>query len=56
MTMPPIAEAIGVSAPDPRLGEHAAAVVRIKPGHVMPTLNETRAHFDQAGLAKQKWP
>jgi acyl-CoA synthetase len=54
--LPAVAEAVVVAAPDPRLGEHAAAVLRIKPGHVMPTLGEIRDHFERAGVAKQKWP
>ena len=56
LTMPGIAEAVVVAAPDERLGEHAAAVVRLRPGHRAPTPEELRAHFDRAGLAKQKWP
>lgn len=54
--MPAVAEAVVVSAPDARLGEHAAAVLRLKAGHVMPTLTEVREHFERAGVAKQKWP
>jgi acyl-CoA synthetase (AMP-forming)/AMP-acid ligase II len=54
--MPGVAEAVVVSAPDARLGEHAAAVLRLLPDHPMPTLEEVREHFDRAGLAKQKWP
>lgn len=54
--MPAVAEAVVVSAPDARLGEHAAAVLRIKAGRVMPTLGEVREHFERAGVAKQKWP
>jgi acyl-CoA synthetase (AMP-forming)/AMP-acid ligase II len=54
--MPGVAEAVVVSAPDPRLGEHAAAVLRLLPGQPMPTLEQVREHFDRAGLAKQKWP
>lgn len=56
LAMPGVAEAVVVAAPDPRLGEHAAAVLRLKPGHVMPTMEQMRAHLDAAGLAKQKWP
>ncbi|WP_328358838.1 AMP-binding protein [Mycobacterium sp. NBC_00419] len=56
LTMPAVAEAVVVAAPEPRLGEHAAAVVRIREGHTMPTLQEVRAHFEQAGAARQKWP
>ncbi len=33
MAMPAVAEAVVVSAPDARLGEHAAAVLRVKAGH-----------------------
>lgn len=54
--MPAVAEAVVVSAPDARLGEHAAAVLRIKADHVMPTLDEVREHFERTGVAKQKWP
>lgn len=54
--LPAVAEAVVVAAPDSRLGEHAAAVLRVKPGHVMPTLSEVRDHFERAGVAKQKWP
>ncbi|EFC83987.1 AMP-binding protein [Parafrankia sp. EUN1f] len=56
LTMPGVAEAAVVAAPDARLGEHAAAVLRLQDGAVLPTLDEVRAHFQQAGLARQKWP
>ncbi|QIX52633.1 AMP-binding protein [Rhodococcus sp. DMU1] len=54
--LPGVAEAAAVAAPDSRLGEHVAAVLRLKPGHTMPTMDEVREHFDRAGVAKQKWP
>ncbi|WP_199748108.1 AMP-binding protein, partial [Actinomadura sp. WAC 06369] len=54
--MPGVAEAAVVSAPDARLGEHAAAFVRPRPGERAPTLEEIRAHLEKAGLARQKWP
>ncbi|EHI12778.1 AMP-binding protein [Mycolicibacterium thermoresistibile] len=54
--MPAVAEAVVVAAPDPRLGERTAAVVRVKPGHAMPTLDEVRDHFERTGVARQKWP
>jgi acyl-CoA synthetase (AMP-forming)/AMP-acid ligase II len=54
--LPAVAEAVVVAAPDARLGERAAAVLRIKPEHVMPALSEVREHFERAGVAKQKWP
>jgi len=56
LEMPAIAEAVVVAAPDKRLGERTAAVVRIKPGLVMPTLSEVQQHFADAGTARQKWP
>ncbi|OBK70275.1 AMP-binding protein [Mycobacterium sp. 1274761.0] len=54
--MPAVAEAVVVAAPDERLGERAAAVLRIRDGHETPTLDEVRAHFKAAGVAIQKWP
>ena len=45
-----------VAAPDERLGEHAAAFVRLREGAPAPTLEDVRAHLAAAGLAKQKWP
>ncbi|ADT98611.1 MULTISPECIES: AMP-binding protein [Mycolicibacterium] len=54
--MPAVAEAVVVAAPDERLGEHTAAVLRIRDGHVMPSLDDVRAHFRTAGAATQKWP
>jgi acyl-CoA synthetase len=58
--MSAVAEAAVVAAPDARLGEHAAAFIRLKPGlsaQSAPTLDQMRAHLrDVAGLARQKWP
>jgi acyl-CoA synthetase len=56
LSMPSVAEAVVVAAPDTRLGEHAAAVLRIRPDHEMPTLDDLRDHFARAGVARQKWP
>ncbi len=56
LTMPAVAEAVVVSAPDARLGEHAAAVLRVREGHDMPTMDDVHEHFERAGVAKQKWP
>ncbi|MFD6858714.1 AMP-binding protein [Rhodococcus sp. NPDC060090] len=56
LALPSVAEVAVVSAPDERLGEHAAAVLRLHPGHTLPTLDDVRSHFAQAGVAKQKWP
>jgi acyl-CoA synthetase (AMP-forming)/AMP-acid ligase II len=51
-----VAEAAVVAVPDPRLGERAAAVLRMLPGWSAPSLAEVRLHFGRAGLARQKWP
>jgi acyl-CoA synthetase (AMP-forming)/AMP-acid ligase II len=56
LAMPQVAEAVVVAAPDARLGERAAAVLRTKAGQAMPTLDEVRAHFERAGVTRQKWP
>jgi acyl-CoA synthetase (AMP-forming)/AMP-acid ligase II len=56
LAMPQVAEAVVVAAPDARLGERTAAVLRTKAGHAMPSLNDVRAHFERAGVARQKWP
>ncbi|WP_137149773.1 AMP-binding protein [Mycolicibacterium sp. CR10] len=56
LAMPMVAEAVVVAVPDDRLGERTAAVLRTRDGHAMPTLEEVRAHFAQAGVARQKWP
>lgn len=54
--MPQVAEAVVVGVPDARLGERAAAVLRTRDGAEMPTLDAVRAHFERAGVARQKWP
>jgi acyl-CoA synthetase (AMP-forming)/AMP-acid ligase II len=51
-----VAEVAVVAAPDERLGEHAAAFVRLRDGGAALTLDDVRAHLAEAGLAKQKWP
>jgi acyl-CoA synthetase len=51
-----LAEVSVIAAPDERLGERAAAVIRLRPGSVMPSLDDVRAHLASAGLARQKWP
>jgi acyl-CoA synthetase len=56
LAMPAVAEAVVVAAPDARLGERTAAVLRVKAGHEMPTIEKVRDHFKRAGVAAQKWP
>lgn len=54
--MPHVAEAVVVAAPDARLGERVAGVLRLRPGAMAPTVDEVREHFEAAGVARQKWP
>jgi acyl-CoA synthetase len=56
LAMPQVVEAVVVAAPDERLGERAAAVLRLAAGATMPSLEEVRAHFEATGVARQKWP
>ena len=56
LTMAGVAEAAVVAAPDPRMGEHGCAVVRLRPGAISPDLDDVRASMRNAGLARQKWP
>jgi len=55
-TLPGVAEIAVVAAPDARLGEHACAVIRMRPGSAPVTLGDLTAHLSKAGLARQKWP
>jgi acyl-CoA synthetase (AMP-forming)/AMP-acid ligase II len=54
--MPGVTEVAVVAAPDPRLGEHACAFVRPRPGARAPDLDAVRRHLEAAGLARPKWP
>jgi acyl-CoA synthetase len=54
--LPGVAEVAVVAAPDARLGEHACAVVRLRPGSAPITLADVTAHLTGVGLARQKWP
>lgn len=56
LALPDVVEAVVVAAPDARLGERVAAVLRLRPRGAMPTLDAVRAHFEAAGVARQKWP
>ncbi|WP_017936473.1 AMP-binding protein [Nocardioides sp. Iso805N] len=55
VTHPAVAEAAVVSKPDEKYGESVAAYVRLREGTSL-TLDEVRAHFTGAGLARQKTP
>jgi acyl-CoA synthetase (AMP-forming)/AMP-acid ligase II len=54
--LPALAEVAVVAAPDERLGEQVAAVLRRRDGLPMPTLEQVQGHLASAGLARQKWP
>jgi acyl-CoA synthetase len=56
MTVKGVAEVAVVAAPDPRMGEHAAAFVRMVGERPAPDLAELRDHLQAAGVARQKWP
>jgi acyl-CoA synthetase (AMP-forming)/AMP-acid ligase II len=52
-----VAEVSVVAAPDERLGEHAAAICRMRDGRSpAPPLDDIRVHLSDHGLARQKWP
>ncbi|HUC04555.1 MAG TPA: AMP-binding protein, partial [Acidimicrobiales bacterium] len=56
MTIPGVAEVAVVAAPDARMGEHAAAFLRMVANGPAPGLAQVRFHLEQAGVARQKWP
>jgi acyl-CoA synthetase (AMP-forming)/AMP-acid ligase II len=56
MTFSGVAEVAVVAAPDPRMGEHAAAFLRMVAGQPAPALSTLRDHLDAAGVARQKGP
>jgi acyl-CoA synthetase (AMP-forming)/AMP-acid ligase II len=55
-TLPGVAEIAVVAAPDARLGEHACAILRMRPGSPPVTLADVAPHLSRVGLARQKWP
>ncbi|MFA1545930.1 AMP-binding protein [Actinomadura chokoriensis] len=56
LSMEQVAEVSVVAEPDPRLGEHATAVIRPHEQAGPVSLDDVRAHLTAAGLARQKWP
>jgi acyl-CoA synthetase (AMP-forming)/AMP-acid ligase II len=56
MTLGGVAEVAVVAAPDARMGEHAAAFVRMVGDRPAPDLGAMRQHLEAAGVARQKWP
>jgi acyl-CoA synthetase len=56
MGLDEVAEVCVVSEPDERLGEHAAAVLRLRDGGRAPSVEDVGRRLGTAGLARQKWP
>ena len=56
MAIPGVSEVAVVAAPDARMGEHAAAFIRMAQGNSVPDLAKVREHLDGSGVARQKWP
>ncbi len=59
LRMPGVQEAVVVAAPDPRLGEHGCAFVRVADGAAdgeAPSMATMQAHLRASGLGRQKWP
>jgi acyl-CoA synthetase (AMP-forming)/AMP-acid ligase II len=56
MTVAGVTEVAVVAAPDVRMGEHAAAFIRMAGGSQAPELAALRDHLGAAGIARQKWP
>jgi acyl-CoA synthetase (AMP-forming)/AMP-acid ligase II len=56
MTLAGVAEVAVVAAPDTRMGEHAAAFLRMVEGSPAPELAQVRDHLGATGVARQKWP
>jgi acyl-CoA synthetase (AMP-forming)/AMP-acid ligase II len=52
---PAVAQVAVVGVPDPRYGERPGAVVVLRPGRTL-GLDDVRAHFRAAGVARQKTP
>jgi acyl-CoA synthetase (AMP-forming)/AMP-acid ligase II len=51
-----VAEVCVVAEPDERLGERAAAILRVRDGSNAPTLQAIGDRLGAEGLARQKWP
>ena len=56
LAMPEVAEAVVVAAPDERFGERVVGGVADPARPQMPSRDRVRAHFEAAGMARQKWP
>jgi acyl-CoA synthetase len=56
LRLPGIVEVAVVAAPDPRLGEHGCAFIRIDEAGRGLGLSALQSHLESSGLGRQKWP
>lgn len=56
LSHPAISMASVVAVPEPRLGEQACAVCKIRDGYRALTLEDLKGHLATIGLSKKKWP
>jgi acyl-CoA synthetase len=56
LSHPAISMASVVAVPEPRLGEQACAVCKIRDGYRAPSLEDLKGHLATIGLSKKKWP
>jgi acyl-CoA synthetase (AMP-forming)/AMP-acid ligase II len=56
LRLPGVIEAAVVAAPDPRLGEHGCAFLRVDEAGRELDLPALAAHLEASGLGRQKWP
>jgi acyl-CoA synthetase len=56
LRLPGIVEVAVVAAPDPRLGEHGCAFLRVDEAGRELGLSALQSHLESSGLGRQKWP
>ena len=56
LRLPGVVEVAVVAAPDPRLGEHGCAFMRVDQAGRELGLSALRSHLESSGLGRQKWP
>jgi acyl-CoA synthetase len=56
LRLPGVVEVAVVAAPDPRLGEHGCAFMRVDGGGTRTRSVPLQSHLESSGLGRQKWP
>ena len=56
LRLPGVVEVAVVAAPEPRLGEHGCAFMRVDQAGRELGLSALRSHLESSGLGRQKWP